>query len=111
MARSFTPLDRIRGAVGRPPYAHPLPNAVMMRIKATRPLRRKVRPSAPTRCRHGRAPGRRVCQPLEPFMPENPRSGETAAGGDEASPGRTVGRRWVVSPVRFLWFVDRKSVV
>ena len=38
-------------------------------------------------------------------MPENPRSGETAAGGDEASPGRTVGRRWVVSPVRFLWFV------
>jgi acetyl esterase len=38
-------------------------------------------------------------------MPENPRSGETAAGRDEASPGRTVRRRWVYSPVRFLWFV------
>jgi acetyl esterase len=37
-------------------------------------------------------------------MPENPRSEETAAGGDEASPGRTVRRRWVYSPVRFLWF-------
>ena len=42
-------------------------------------------------------------------MPENPRSEETAAGGDEASPGRTATRRWVYSPVRplcrFLWFV------
>jgi acetyl esterase len=38
-------------------------------------------------------------------MPENLRSEETAAGGDEASPGRTVRRRWVYSPVRFLWFV------
>ena len=38
-------------------------------------------------------------------MPENPRSGETAAGGDEASPGRTATPRWVYSPVRFLWFV------
>ena len=38
-------------------------------------------------------------------MPENPRSGETAAGGDEASPGRTATRRWAYSPVRFLWFV------
>jgi len=38
-------------------------------------------------------------------VPENPRSGETAAGGDEASPGRTATPRWVYSPVRFLWFV------
>src|ERR1700683_3476788 len=38
-------------------------------------------------------------------MPENPRSGETAAGGDEASPGRTATRRWAYSPVPFLWFV------
>ena len=38
-------------------------------------------------------------------MPENPRSEETAAGGDEASQGRTVRRRWVYSPVRFLWCV------
>jgi acetyl esterase/lipase len=42
-------------------------------------------------------------QPLEPFMPENPRSEEAAA--DEASPGRTATRRWVYSLVRFLWFV------
>src|ERR1700733_4923263 len=77
----------------------------MMRVEATRPVRRKVRPGAPTRCRHGRAPGRGVSQPLEPFMPANPRSGETAAGGDEASPGRTATRRWVYPLVRFLWFV------
>ena len=38
-------------------------------------------------------------------MPENPRSEEAAAGGDEASPGRTATRRWVSSAVRFLWFV------
>jgi acetyl esterase len=38
-------------------------------------------------------------------MPENPRSGETATGGDEASPGGTATRRWVYSAVRFLWFV------
>jgi hypothetical protein len=38
-------------------------------------------------------------------MPENPRSEEAAAGGDEASRGGTVRRRWVYSPVRFLWFV------
>jgi len=38
-------------------------------------------------------------------MPENLRSEEAAAGGDEASPGRTATRRWVYSPVRFLWFV------
>ena len=37
-------------------------------------------------------------------MPGNPRSEETAAGGGEASPGRAVRRRWVYSPVRFLWF-------
>ena len=37
-------------------------------------------------------------------MPENPRSEETAAGGGEAPPGRTATRRWVYSPVRFLWF-------
>jgi acetyl esterase len=38
-------------------------------------------------------------------MSENPRSGEAAAGGGEASPGRTATRRRVYSPVRFLWFV------
>ena len=38
-------------------------------------------------------------------MPENPRSEETAAGADEASPGRAATRRWVYSPVRFVWFV------
>jgi acetyl esterase len=38
-------------------------------------------------------------------MPEDRMSGETAAGGDEASPGRTVRRRWGFSSVRFLWFV------
>ena len=38
-------------------------------------------------------------------MPENLRSEEAAAGGDEASPGRTATHRWVYSPVRFLWFV------
>jgi acetyl esterase len=38
-------------------------------------------------------------------MPENRMSGETAAGGDEASPGKTVRRRWRFSSVRFLWFV------
>src|SRR5580700_5161666 len=32
-------------------------------------------------------------------------SDKTAVGGSEAPPGRTVRRRWVVSPVRFLWFV------
>src|SRR5580658_1760346 len=48
---------------------------------------------------------RRVSQPLEPFMPGNPRSEEAAAGGGEASPGRTATRRLVYSPVRFLWFV------
>src|ERR1700678_3406065 len=38
-------------------------------------------------------------------MPENRMSGETVAGGDEATPGRTVRRRWGSSAVRFLWFV------
>jgi acetyl esterase len=38
-------------------------------------------------------------------MPGNPRSEEAAAGGGEASPGRTATRRLVYSPVRFLWFV------
>jgi acetyl esterase len=38
-------------------------------------------------------------------MPGNRMSEETAAGGDEASPGRAVRRRWAGSCVRFLWFV------
>ena len=37
-------------------------------------------------------------------MPGNLMSGRTAAGGEEASPGRTARRRWAFSPVRFLWF-------
>src|ERR1700678_2333418 len=36
-------------------------------------------------------------------MPETPRPGEAAAGGDEASPGRTATRRRVYWRVRFLW--------
>jgi acetyl esterase len=42
---------------------------------------------------------------LEAFMPANLIPGEPAAGGDEASAGRTARRRWVFSAVRFLWFV------
>ena len=38
-------------------------------------------------------------------MPDNPMSEKTAAGGGEASPGRTAIRQWVSSPARFLWFV------
>ncbi len=38
-------------------------------------------------------------------MPANLIPGTTAAGGDEASPGRTARGHRAFSPVRFLWFV------